>query len=154
MIGCNVCGRSKFLWHWLSGRLSYAGMLMCSWDVFGFIWSMVIRVVMFSSGRYKIRKFFALESTYPKLIGDLSKIGHHFCKWSDLIIDLIKKRAPKIVLFNEKKRLRKIRMIFDIENWLWKSEFGLFWPSLLKWTKGLELFHGRFHRPLALLIHH
>ena len=26
-----------------------------------------------------------------------------------------------------KKRLRKIRMIFDIENWLWKSNFGTFW---------------------------
>ena len=26
-----------------------------------------------------------------------------------------------------KKRLRKIRTIFDIENWLWKSDFGTFW---------------------------
>jgi hypothetical protein len=24
------------------------------------------------------------------------------------------------------KKLRKIRMIFDIENWLWKSNFGIF----------------------------
>ena len=64
-----------------------------------------------------------------------------------------KKCSPKFI-FLDKKKLRKIRMIFDIENWLWKSDFGLFWPSLLKWTKGLELFHGRFHRPLALLIHH
>ena len=28
--------------------------------------------------------------------------------------------APKLIFFNEKK-LRKIRIIFDIENWLWKS---------------------------------
>ena len=34
----------------------------------------------------------------------------------------IKKCAPKLVLFNE-KRLRKIAVIFDIENWLWKSTF-------------------------------
>ena len=25
------------------------------------------------------------------------------------------------------KKLRKIQMIFDIENWLWKSNFGIFW---------------------------
>ena len=41
-------------------------------------------------------------------------------------IDVIKKCAPKLVLFNEKK-LRKIPMIFDVENWLWKSNFGTFW---------------------------
>ena len=32
-----------------------------------------------------------------------------------------KKCAPKLIFFNEKK-LRKIQIIFDIENWLWKSE--------------------------------
>ena len=26
--GCSRCGRSKFMWHWLSGRLLYAGMLI------------------------------------------------------------------------------------------------------------------------------
>ena len=36
-----------------------------------------------------------------------------------------KKCAPKLVFFNEK--MRKIQMIFDIENWLWKSNFGTFW---------------------------
>jgi hypothetical protein len=25
------------------------------------------------------------------------------------------------------KKMRKIRMIFDIENWLWKSNFGTIW---------------------------
>ena len=29
-----------------------------------------------------------------------------------------KKCAPKLVFFNEKKKMRKIPMIFDIENWL------------------------------------
>ena len=26
-----------------------------------------------------------------------------------------------------KKKIRNIRIIFDIENWLWKSEIGIFW---------------------------
>ena len=26
-----------------------------------------------------------------------------------------------------KKKIGKIRIIFDIENWLWKSEIGTFW---------------------------
>ena len=37
-----------------------------------------------------------------------------------------KKHAPKLVFFNEKK-LRNIQIIFDIENWLWKSAIGIFW---------------------------
>ena len=34
------------------------------------------------------------------------------------------------------------------------SDFCKFWPSLPNWTKSWEHFYGRFHRPLALLIHH
>ena len=30
-----------------------------------------------------------------------------------------------------KKKMRKIRMIFYIENWLWKSNFGTFWQLAL-----------------------
>ena len=41
-----------------------------------------------------------------------------------------KKCAPKLVFFNEKK-MRKIWMIFGIENWLWKSNFGTFDTSPL-----------------------
>ena len=29
-----------------------------------------------------------------------------------------------------KKKLRKLQMIFNIENWLWKSNFGTFWQLL------------------------
>ena len=32
-----------------------------------------------------------------------------------------------------KKFYRKIRIIFDIENWLWKSAFCNFWQLLLNW---------------------
>ena len=30
---------------------------------------------------------------------------------------------------------RMIRILFDIENWLWKSEFCTFWQLLLKWPQ-------------------
>ena len=39
------------------------------------------------------------------------------------------KCAPKLIFFNEKK-LRKIWIIFDTENGLWKSNFGTFWHFL------------------------
>ena len=32
----------------------------------------------------------------------------------------------KVIFFNE-KQLKKIPMIFYIENWLWKSNYGTFW---------------------------
>ena len=52
--------------------------------------------------------------------GELSNIGHHFSNKGieKLIISKNvnnKKCAPKLVFFNEKK-LRKIPIIFDIEN--------------------------------------
>ena len=37
-----------------------------------------------------------------------------------------KKCAPRLMFFSE-KRLRKMPMIFDIENWFWKSKLGTFW---------------------------
>ena len=42
----------------------------------------------------------------------------------------IVKCAPKFLFFNEKK-IRKILMIFDIENSLWKSNFGT-WRQFCK----------------------
>ena len=60
------------------------------------------------------------KDIYSEFDGKLSKTGYHFSNKSDLKMILSKyvnnkKRAPKLVFFNEKK-LRKIRMIFDIEN--------------------------------------
>ena len=41
-----------------------------------------------------------------------------------------------------KKKLRKIWIIFDIENWLWKSEIGIFWlldlERMLIWQKKIN----------------
>ena len=50
-----------------------------------------------------------------------------------------KRCAPKIKFFNENK-CRKIRIIFDTENWLWKSEFCHFWQLLLNWPQDLKTF--------------
>ena len=44
------------------------------------------------------------------------------------------KDAPKFIFFNEKKKNRKIRIIFDIENWLWKSEIRIFQSAPAKRT--------------------
>ena len=44
-----------------------------------------------------------------------------------------KKHATKMIFLNEKK-IGKIRTIFDIENWLWKSGVGTFQPLDLERT--------------------
>ena len=94
---------------------------------------MVIRVVEFSRGGYKIGNIFAQKLTYvPKgnwRSGELSKIGHHFRILSDSKLMssknvINKKRAPKLIFFN--KTMRKIRMILDIGKWHWKSNVGIF----------------------------
>ena len=77
-------------------------------------------------GYSKLERFLPRnQHTQRKLLnfrinGELSKIVHHYS--SKVIQKLIlsknvknKKCAPKLLLFNEKK-MRKIRMIFDIEN--------------------------------------
>ena len=51
-----------------------------------------------------------------------------------------------------KKKIIEIRLVFDIEKWLWKSEFCYIWPSIPNQTEYLEPFYGPFHRPLVLLL--
>ena len=51
-----------------------------------------------------------------------------------------------------KKKIIMIWLIFDIEKWLWKSEFCYIWPSIPNQTEYLEPFYGPFHRPLVLLL--
>ena len=51
--------------------------------------------------------------------GELSKIGHHFRKQSDLKIDVMyqKMSVTKNVLLNcSRKKIRKIGITFDVEN--------------------------------------
>ena len=72
-----------------------------------------------------------------------SKIGRHFS--NKVVLKLksaknafYKKVAPKLIFFNE-IFFRKIRMIFDIENSLWKSKIGTFWQTVTKWTQNLVI---------------
>ena len=67
--------------------------------------------------QYTERKLFDFENWCS---GELSKIGHHCI--NKVIYKLMlsknidnKKCAPKLIFFNEKK-IRKIRIIFDVEN--------------------------------------
>ena len=48
-----------------------------------------------------------------------------------------------------------LKVFHNFEFWinLFSKMMPNFWPLLLKWTKGLELFYGQIHRPLAFLIH-
>ena len=46
----------------------------------------------------------------------------------------ITKNMPLNWYSSMKKKFRKIRTIFDIENWLWKSEIGIFWSLNLERT--------------------
>ena len=79
---------------------------------------LVIWIVEFSKKGYKIRRFLAKNQHIQRKLsnfenwssGELSKIGDHF---SNKVI--IKKCASKLVFFNEKK-MRKIQMVFDVEN--------------------------------------
>ena len=52
-----------------------------------------------------------------------------------------RKAAPKLIFFNE-KIFRKIRTIFDVENWLWKSEFCNFQQLLRKITQYIKKLLG------------
>ena len=87
----------------------------------------------FQAGGTKLERFLPKnQHTQRKLLnfenwgsGEVSKIRSHFRNKSRSILKLSKnfnnkKCATKLIFFN-KKKLRKIRIIFGIENWLWKS---------------------------------
>ena len=54
----------------------------------------------------------------------------------------IPKRVPQKSNYSMKKKIRKIRIIFDIEKWLINSEFCHFWQLLLNWVQDLKTFEG------------
>ena len=63
------------------------------------------------------------------VVASSQKFHHHFkVFWKLMLLKNVndKKCARKFVVFNENKN-RKIRMVFDVENWLWMSDFGTFW---------------------------
>ena len=103
-------------------------------------WIMAIPVVEYSRKGYKIRKVFGKKSTVLKWNYQILRIGvMASCQklGISLVINGFKNRfyqkmsISTNVLLNwyssMKKKFRKIPTIFDIENWLWKSNFGTFW---------------------------
>ena len=56
----------------------------------------------------------------------------------------ITKVALHLLYSSMKKKLRRIQSIFDIEKWLWMSEFCWFRPSILKRPKGQKYFMAIF----------
>ena len=93
----------------------------------------------FQTGGTKLERFLPKnQHTQRKLLnfenwvnGEVSKIGNNFRKQSDLKIDVIKKcqqqKMCSWIRILQWKKIRKIRMIFDIENWPWESNFCIFW---------------------------
>ena len=57
-----------------------------------------------------------------------------------------------MLFFNEKFFFRKIRTILDIENWLWKSEIGIFWSLLIqsgRWSiKNIFIWKSAIFHPI------
>ena len=46
----------------------------------------------------------------------------------------IKSCSPNLIILTETK-IKIIKMIFDMENWLWKSNFGDFCQLMIKWMQ-------------------
>ena len=59
----------------------------------------------------------------------------------------ITKSVPHKIIFANEKKIKKIWIIFDIENWLWKSQFCHFWQLLLNWSQVLIINYGPIGRP-------
>ena len=117
--------------------------------------AMAIPVVEFSREGYKIRKDFSLKININKGNHWLLRIGvvtscqklsiilENKVNWKLMLskISITKKCAPKSIFFNEKK-IRNIAMIFDIENWLWKSNFGFLTLTHYKNSQNLIVSFG------------
>ena len=87
----------------------------------------------------------------------LSKIEHDFSNRSVLKLKLPKNHyLQKVLLFNEKKR--RILMIFDIVNSLWKSGFGKIYPLVIKttWVYSVKFIYSekatKFYKIFTLLL--
>ena len=73
--------------------------------------------------------------------GELSKIGHHF---NNKVISKLM-LSKNVLLYWYSSMKKKNRMIFDIEIWLWKSNFGTFWYLQI------TLIHKILQFPLGML---
>ena len=105
-----------------------------------------VSVVEFHDRALGIGKIFGQESTVVKwnyqILG-LHQVMVHQKLGVILVIKWFKNWSQQKMLFTKKVRLNwyssmnfffiKIRMIFDIENSLWKSKIGTFWGTVRGW---------------------
>ena len=80
--------------------------------------------------------FFLRLGKWPKIaVKKKAKFFRTFSNKSRSILVLHKsiktKSVPLNWYFSMKNFFRKIRKIFDVENWLWKLDFGTFWRLFL-----------------------
>ena len=87
----------------------------------------VFKVMRVESDTFGFKKYILYNYRCPRMLWKL-KVGHDFSKQSGLT-KIRNCSYQKIILTNNKllnliKKIRKIWMIFDIENLLWKSDFN------------------------------
>ena len=95
-----------------------------------------------SNRRYDYKNdldFFLRLFKWPKIAVKKANFFRNFSNKSHSIlmlhkIDKNKKVAPKLIIFNG-NFFWNLRKILDIENWLWKSDFGTFWSLFLAINK-------------------
>ena len=105
------------------------------WNTQGYLWlpydlAEVIKLIGVTS---KQKRFFSKKyfiSFLPNHCHSFRIIVIHFLRLSLSFLKSASSsscncRSPRKLA--DEKKLRKIPMIFDIENWLWKSNFGTFW---------------------------
>ena len=105
-----------------------------------------VSVVEFHDPRLGIGKVFGQESTVVKWNYQILGLYQVMvCQRLGviLVIKWFKNWSQQKMLFTKKVHLnwyssmnfffRKIRMIFDIENSLWKSKIGTFWRTVTRW---------------------
>ena len=105
-----------------------------------------VSVVEFYDPTLGIGKVFGQESTVVKWnyqIFGLHEVTVHQKLDVILVIKWFKNWSQQKMLFPKKVRVnwyssmifffRKIQMIFDVENSLWKSKIGTFWQTVTRW---------------------
>ena len=125
-------------WYYVKLNLESLSVQRVNWKNIDYPDTMSIRIVEFSIGGTKLEEFcLKIKITQGNywilrisVLANCQKLGIILViKWFK---NWFYQKMPitKNVLLNwysSMKKKRNIRMIFDIENWLWKSNFGTFW---------------------------
>ena len=111
---------------------------------------MVIWVVEFSSGGTKLERFLLKNQHIPKgnywilrigVVASCQKLGIILLiKWVNNWC-YQKMAITKNVLLYLNSSIKKFRKIFDVENWVWKSDIGTFWHLPITSIRQIQWFH-------------